>query len=197
MTHSDEHSTAAGWQDIASAPKDGTRVRGQRIIPPLERIMSFVNTDDATGCWNWTGTVRSDKKPYGRLIMGSRRNGSRKSIGAHQYSYMTFIGPIPTGMCVCHKCDNPRCVNPEHLFLGTKKDNADDRDRKGRNRPAPIQRGEASPSAKLTAVQVGEIRTSKLPSQKIALLYGVSGGHIRALRRGENFCFPPPPEAAQ
>lgn len=167
--------------------KSVKKIRGQRVIPPKERIMKFVSKDNATGCWNWTGTVRSEKKPYGRLIIGSRTRGDRRSIGAHQYSYMVFVGPIPNGICVCHRCDNPRCVNPDHLFLGTKKDNADDRDRKGRLKRAPVLRGDNAPWAKLTRQQVSEIRKSKLSSEKLAPVYGVCSSHIRSLRRGNHF----------
>lgn len=180
-----------GWRPIETAQEMEKKVRGQRVIPSVERIMCHVEIDDDSGCWNWTGSVRSLDKPYGRLTIGSRSDGSRRTIGAHQYSYMTFRGPINSGLCVCHHCDNPRCVNPKHLFLGTKKDNADDRDRKGRLVRAPVLRGEHSPSAKLSAEQVRQIRLSKLPSTKIAHVYGVCSSHIRALRRGEHF--PPPP----
>ena len=167
------------------------KIRGQRVIPHDERIRSLSVCDGETGCWNWTGAVRSEKRPYGRLIIGSRSDGSRKSIGAHQLSYITFRGEIPDGLCVCHHCDNPRCVNPDHLFLGSKKENADDRDRKGRNVPAPVYRGSAAPWAKLTEAQVAEIRASTISSYKIAPTYNISDGQIRAIRRGKHY--PPPP----
>ena len=62
---------------------------------------------------------------------GYGRNDS-SLMKAHRLSWMLFFGPIPDGLCVCHECDNPKCVNPEHLFIGTKLDNAHDRDKKGR-----------------------------------------------------------------
>lgn len=158
------------------------KIRGQRVIPYEERLMSYVSKDE-DGCWNWTGTVRSSKSPYGRLMIGSRSDHSRRSIGAHQLSYLTFVGPIPPGLAVCHKCDNPRCINPEHLFVGTWKENADDRDAKGRNVPAPILRGESSPWSKLTDQQVAEIRNSQLSSRAIAKEYGLSDSYVRQLRR--------------
>jgi len=80
-----------------------------------------------TGCWNWTAA--KDGCGYG--FIGIKR--IKKSLmRAHRVSYMEFIGPIPDGLLVCHHCDNPGCVNPKHLFLGTHKDNADDMVKKGR-----------------------------------------------------------------
>ena len=167
------------------------KTRGQRVIPHEERIRSRSVEDAKTGCWIWQGAVRSVESPYGRLTIGSRSDGSRRTIGAHQLSYMTFKGPIDGGLCVCHRCDNPRCVNPDHLFLGTKKDNADDRDEKGRNKPAPVYKGVDAPWAKLTAAQVSSIRASGLSSRKIAPDFGISDGQVRAIRRGEYYPAPP------
>lgn len=77
------------------------------------------------GCIEWTGL--KDKDGYGMLYrLGITR--------AHRVSYTTYKGPIPEGALICHRCDNPSCINPAHLFLGTHKINADDRDLKGRHR---------------------------------------------------------------
>lgn len=165
------------------------KIRGQRVIPAIERILSNIAKDE-NGCWNWTGSVRSAEKPYGRLTIGSRSDGTRRQIGAHQYSYMTFVGPIENGLAVCHHCDNPRCVNPEHLFLGTWKDNADDRDRKGRNSPPPVFRGEDAPWSKYPDALIEEIRSSPLSSIQASKKYGVNASYIRQIRRGAR---PSPP----
>ena len=168
--------------------------RGQVVLSPSARLEKHFVRDASSNCWVWTGSIRGPKQPYGRLTIGSRSDGTRRSIGAHQYSYLTFVGEIPTGMCVSHRCDNPRCVNPDHLFLGTWKDNSDDRDQKGRNIPGPRLVGSDAPNAKLTADEVGQIRSLSLSSYQVARQFGISAGHVRALRRYEHFKPPPPGE---
>jgi len=69
------------------------------------------------------------------MIIGSRKDGSRKSISAHRDSFEAFKGHIPEGKWILHQCDNPQCVNPDHLFVGGRKANINDRQSKGRNKP--------------------------------------------------------------
>lgn len=78
-----------------------------------------------TGCWLWIR--RLDKQGYGRAKLKG------KKIGAHRFSWMEHNGPIPKDLFVLHKCDTPACINPNHLFLGTARDNFDDMVRKGRD----------------------------------------------------------------
>lgn len=114
-------------------------------------------------------------------------------MGAHRYAFEVHVGPIPQGLYVCHTCDNRRCINPEHLFLGTHQDNMDDRERKGRNKVPVNATGSKAHRAKLTEAQVAEIRAASGPSRLIAAKYGISDGHTRALRRGAHF-LPEPPQ---
>lgn len=90
-----------------------------------ERFFAKVHPEPNTGCWLWAGSVNKDG--YGRI-----RTGSKKTTGATHVSLQIVGVTIPPGMCACHKCDVPQCVNPDHLFIGTYKDNMQDAKRKGR-----------------------------------------------------------------
>lgn len=91
---------------------------------PMSRITGRYEVTDA-GCWKWTGLI--NRAGYGYLSFGRRKHM------AHRFVYEQLVGPIPDGMILCHKCDNPPCVNPEHLFLGTDAMNAKDKSAKGRH----------------------------------------------------------------
>lgn len=94
------------------------------------------------------------------------------------------MDPVPDDMCVCHTCDTPLCVNPEHLFLGTQIDNTADRHAKERD-----MRGTMSPHAKLTEQQVIEIRASDKPVSWLADIHGVSDSTIKAVKSRQNWRF--------
>ncbi len=95
--------------------------------PPIDRITLFwsrIQKADGDACWPWQGhTGATDHCRFG---------SGKGRVGAHRYAYELTYGPIPAGMCVCHRCDNPPCCNPAHLFLGTKADNNHDTKAKGR-----------------------------------------------------------------
>lgn len=115
-----------------------------------EQVKRFHSSYRKTrGCWVWTGSLVKDRGGYGRF----HANG--KSYRAHRLSWQLHHGRWPGNLFVCHKCDNPRCVRPDHLFLGTTDDNMADMVSKGRK---PSQHGEAHPSNKLKEKDVLAIR---------------------------------------
>lgn len=127
--------------------------------------------DRTGGCWVWRGDAF--KNGYGRLSVHDHPHY------AHRVAYETHVGPIPAGQFVCHRCDNPRCVNPAHLFLGTPKDNNADMHAKGRARKS--RGGAGHGNEKLTIEQVREIRRRHAlgaSHRELSLAFGVSMGAI-------------------
>lgn len=124
-------------------------------------------------CWEWTAYVC----PTGYAIF---RSGGKMEY-VHRLSYATHVGKIPKGLCVCHKCDNRKCVRPSHLFIGTNADNLADMRRKGRWRARPA-RGEDNAMAKLTEKNVRHIRNNYevgvVSGAELARKFGVSKGLI-------------------
>ncbi len=140
------------------------------------RFMSKVDKQGENECWNWTGYITSSG--YGRIMI------DYTNYSAHRLSYELFVKPIKEDLLVCHKCDNRRCVNPKHLFLGTQKDNMHDMINKGRK---VTSSGEKNGKAKLTQSEVAIIRdlSSKgISSYKIAKEFQISSRHIRRINQG-------------
>lgn len=138
-------------------------------------------------CWLWTGGTRG--KGYGAFHPGSKRDGTHRNEDAHRYSYLLHHGLVPPGLNVCHTCDNPPCVNPSHLFLGTTQENAQDMVKKNRW-AVGIQCGELSHSAKLTLAQVEEIKYRYAGGEKqasLAAAFGVRQTTISRIVRGETW----------
>lgn len=134
-------------------------------------LLNNVTQDNTTNCLNWNLYV-SKTIGYGTI---SHRN---KLKLIHRISYLLFKGKIPKNMCVLHTCDNRKCINPDHLFIGTKGDN--NRDRANKNRSI---KGEKHPIAKLTDSLALEIYYSPLSSREAAKYYGISATLVKNIRR--------------
>lgn len=137
------------------------------------RFWNKVKVKDPCVCWEWTAALHS--AGYG--VIGTTLLGKGEKYYAHRVSWEWHFGGIPTDLFVCHHCDNRRCVNPGHLFLGSPKENMEDMARKGRHVGA----------RRLSDYQVVDIRqrfSNGCPALKLATEYNVTDQHIRALARG-------------
>lgn len=143
-----------------------------------ERLLSKIKINEETGCWEWTGGISSGYG-YGNMCVGG--HGVKQMT--HRIAYTVFKGEIPEGLLVLHKCDNGRCCNPDHLFLGTQKDNVQDCIRKGRRIVGKRLKGETNPNSKITEDDVREIRKSKLCLRELSEIYGVSICIISKVKR--------------
>lgn len=142
----------------------------------------WAKVDKTPTCWNWTGAKHSFG--YGSVRI------SRRAYKAHRVSYEWLIGPIPEGMCLLHTCDNPMCVNPSHLQVGTKMDNTQDMMRKGRQKIIGAK-GERVHGSKLTPELVikirAEYRAGGVSQYRLAERYAVSQPAIGKIVRHENW----------
>lgn len=135
----------------------------RRYADPFEQLMSRVDKQP-NGCWLWTGYVQPHFG-HGRLTV------AHKQVLAHRLSWELHHGTtVPAGLCVCHHCDVPACVNPEHLFLGTRTDNVRDAVSKGRT-----CHGERRPQAKLSDAIVRDMRERARIGESVRSLAGVYG----------------------
>lgn len=156
----------------------------------IARLEAGVGPDK---CWLWPRKL--DEKGRGQVSVGGRRKL------AHRAVWEALRGPIPAGKLLCHHCDNPTCVNPAHLYVGTPKDNVRDMMERGRNwqkrEPERVReigrrlgksntwhRGAGNPKAKLTPEQIAAIRADRRPTRFLAAEYGVNRVTIQRIRNG-------------
>jgi len=121
-----------------------------RNINTIEEVLTRYEEDPETGCWNWTGNL--DTHGYGHVTIDN------KTCRVHRLSYGHYNGPLKKNLLVCHKCDNRKCFNPDHLFQGTHKENSQDMLAKGRWHH-PVIAGEQHGSSRLTEKDVIAIRS--------------------------------------
>lgn len=168
-----------------------------RHKPAIERFNERCGVPHlVTGCIEWIGNRRPDG--YGRMHI----NGM--DTAAHRAAWMLFRGEIPEAMFVCHHCDNPGCVNVEHLYIGTPQDNMDDMVRRGRDAAkkypdkwprilqkmhsvTKVHKGDLNPNARITATDAAAIRASKEMTKVLVERYGVTRQTIQSIRRGDTW----------
>ena len=136
--------------------------------PPLERLKRTATIVD-NGCWLMKGR-------YATFRLDGR------CMGAHRASYILHRGPIPDGLYVRHRCDDPRCVNPDHLSLGTQKDNSDDKFARGRAMVGNTHRGR-----KIDAETANLIRLAGGTHQWLANWFGISRSQVSRIKSGKNW----------
>jgi hypothetical protein len=149
----------------------------------VKNFWKYVSQSSPDSCWEWKGA--RNKLGYG--ILGRHADGKHTHWLAHRFHWHNEIGPIPEGMCVLHKCDNPPCVNLDHLFLGTRIDNSNDKVSKGRQF---ISAGVKNGRARLTEKDIPQIRILIGLGYKdnyIANLYNVADATIWQIRKGNNW----------
>lgn len=144
----------------------------------LDEFNSNYEIVTESGCWIWTGCkVKAGYGTIGKSYM-------------HRYSYELHQGRIPDGMHVCHQCDMPDCVNPDHLFIGTHRDNHEDKISKGRSSGGSMK-GEDHPSVKLSEADIINIRAiykyCNISQTRLSNIYKMSQSHISSIISGKSW----------
>jgi hypothetical protein len=164
---------------IQQLPPLGTYLATDMNLPPptardVQRFWSYVRKDSASGCWPWQG--HRSKQGYGMFCLAGR------TVRAHRYSFFLNNGRIPPGLFVLHSCDNPVCVNPSHLRIGTARENSMDI---AKRRRQPY--GEKHHLARLTEADVRSVRQSSASSVALGKQFGVSSRAILNIRHGRTW----------
>lgn len=148
-----------------------------KAIPVPVRFWQYTIKRGPDDCWLWVG-ARFGANGYGALQVNER------ALRAHRIAWEMHNGPIPSDRIVCHTCDNPPCVNPAHLYLGTHASNAADKVRRGRVNPSV---GGGTRPTKLTPKDIAEIRSAPGRLAEIAAKYGVSRSQISRVKLRQNW----------
>lgn len=165
-----------------NSPQERARPLDEAILSPevLRRFWKFVQVTE--GCWSWVGSTINGT--YGQIKIAGRIYAS------HRISWVIHNGSIPRNRLVCHHCDNPNCVRPDHLFIGTHNDNMNDMDRKSRRVMPPMESlsspGESNPNARLkreNIITIRELLRKGAPQKTVARFFGVSQFAISLIYR--------------
>lgn len=159
-----------GSTDGSMFTRESVEARLWRRVNKAGQIVPHIGSQ----CWEWVGNTIKDG--YGLI------RDRKKMVLTHRLSWTMAYGAIPDGMLVLHHCDNPPCVNPSHLFIGTDADNASDRDSKGRRKPLI---GEMNGRAKLRELDVRSIRNDVRSTKEIAASYNISIPLVQKIRHGD------------
>lgn len=130
-----------------------------------QRIMDRATPEPNTGCLLWTGAAT--RAGYGKVRVGSLKDGTRRTVQTHVAVCEEVHGPVPAGHDVCHRCDTPACVEPTHLFIGTHRANMQDMSVKDRGRRGRIE--------------YAAVRADRRASREVAATFGISAGHVRSI----------------
>lgn len=151
-------------------------------LTDLERFWEKVEIVGVDDCWEWQG--HKNPRGYGHFSI------KHQMVKAHRYSWTIQNGEIPAGMVICHRCDNPPCVNPNHLFMATQEDNVHDMENKGR-RVTVVKHGEESTNAKLNKALVIEMRqkyeTGKYSFRELGIIYGIHKSTAHSIVKGDRY----------
>ena len=146
-------------------------------------------------CWEWIKTKKNNGNGYWYGVFSDYRKPGYRNVYAHRFMWELTYGKVPQGLLVCHHCDNPGCVNPSHLFIGTYADNSQDSSRKGRccmqAHPEKRPRGERNGHCKITKQQVLGIRSSfkpyKITVNKLCSRFRLSRSQVKRILAGTSW----------
>jgi hypothetical protein len=144
-----------------------------------ERFWSRVDKGEPDECWNWIGGTSNSGRSGGRR---GEVSINKKPERAYRFSYMLHNGSIPNGKEICHTCDNPLCVNPKHLFSGTRLDNIMDMYRKGRDNHACGERVGCAKLTKQIILEIREMLAMNIPHRVIAEKYNIDKGRVSRIK---------------